>query len=131
MALRCLGGLVLGMLVAGILLIVLMRSADRGQILFALVASFALGVLASQQVLPGPGSLVAWLIPMLVAILFYAFAWASIGRAGSDWTDVPFYARALPIDWLTAGGGGALLGYWISARVHEMRHAERAAQGGA
>ena len=38
---------------------------------------------------------------------------------------VPLYARALPLDWLTAGSAGALLGYWLSARVHELKLLEK------
>jgi hypothetical protein len=39
------------------------------------------------------------------------------------------YAYALPIDWMTVGEGGALLGYWVSQRIHEIRHFEKAQKG--
>ena len=34
------------------------------------------------------------------------------------------YARVLPIDWLTFGIGGGLLGHWLSSRMHEAKHIE-------
>ena len=108
--------------VAVIVLLLLMRSADRGQIIFALVASFTVGVFAGQQAFPTSHGLVALVLPMFIAVGFYAVAWlvATPGQA-ADWSKVSVLFRALPVDWLTAGGGGALLGFWASQRVHEFR----------
>jgi len=121
--LRAVGFLIVGMAVGAALLLVLTRSADRGQVLFALVASFLLGSLMAQQTFPTPYGIVAWAMPMLTAVIVYWCAGSvSAAAAASDWTRVPLCGRALPVDWLTAGGGGALLGHWISARIHEQRH---------
>lgn len=123
-ALSCLG---LGLLISVVLMLLLLRSAERGQILFALFFSFGIGVLISHQVFPTAFSAAAWLAPMIAAVLFYTLAaFAPIPDTPQGWTNVPLYARALPIDWLTAGAGGALLGYWISWRIHELRILERA-----
>ena len=109
--------------VAVLLLLLLLRSADRGQIIFALIASFTIGVFVAQQAFPSPHGLVAMVLPMLTAVGFYAVGWAgAVSGQAADWTTVSILYRALPIDWFTAGGGGALLGFWISQRVHEFRH---------
>jgi len=118
-AVACAG---LATVVSVLLLFALLRSADRGQIIFALVASFSLGVFAGQQVFPSPHSLVIFILPMLVAVGFYTVAWAFVTPGEIvNWAKVNVLFRALPVDWLTAGGGGALLGFWASQRVHEFR----------
>lgn len=126
---RCLNFMMLALIVAIVLLMLLMRSADRGQILFALLGGSATAVMVAHQVFPAPYSIVAAAVPVLTAVLFYALAaLTSIGGSAHAWIDVPLYARALPVDWLTAGTGGAVLGYWISARIHESRLMEQLEQ---
>ncbi|HUT60164.1 MAG TPA: hypothetical protein VNA25_20145 [Phycisphaerae bacterium] len=123
-ALACLG---LGLLIAVVVLLLVLRSAERGQILFALALSFGAGVLISHQVFPTGFSAAAWLAPMIAAVFFYALAaFAPIPDTPQGWISVPLYARALPIDWLSAGAGGGLLGYWISWRIHELRILDKA-----
>ncbi len=108
------------------LLWVLMQSAERGQILFAILASFTLAALLAHQVLPSKHGMLVWILPFVVAAFLYAIAAGlSLGDGPLAWSAVPLRARALPIDWLTAGAGGAYLGYWLSARIHEMRFIEK------
>jgi len=127
---RSIACLLLGMLIAVILLLLLMRSGDRGQALFALLMSFVVGVMVAHQVFPSPYSVVAWTMPVATAIVFYVlFALSSMSGSSNAWTRVPFYAYALPIDWMTVGAGGALLGFWISQRIHEIRHFEKLEDG--
>ena len=57
--------------------------------------------------------------------LLYTLAAAAAGSQPDAWARVNDYSRALPVDWLTAGSGGAVLGYWISERLHEMKYIER------
>ena len=120
---RCFACVAMAGVIAVVILMVVMRSADRGQIIFALVASFTAGVFFAHQAFPQPHALIVWVLPMVIAIGFYAAAWlvATPGQA-ADWAKVNVLFRALPVDWLTAGGGGALLGFWASHRVHEFRH---------
>lgn len=117
---------VCGLLISMVLLVVLMQSSDRGQNLFAMLASFTLGILIAHQVLPVPNSLFCWAMPIPAGILFYLLAsFTSVPGPKQAWMDVHHYAQALPIDWITVGSGGAVLGFWISERIHEMRHFEK------
>ncbi len=120
---RCAACIAMASVIAVVILTVVLRSADRGQIIFALVASFTAGVFFAHQAFPQPYALVVWILPMVISVGFYATAWlvATPGQA-TDWSKVNVLFRALPVDWLTAGGGGALLGFWASHRVHEFRH---------
>jgi hypothetical protein len=116
-------------LYSSILLMLLMRSSHRGQIIFALFASFLLATLIAHQQFATRFSLAAWAAPLVTGIVFYMLAMASSGNTGTNiWIEVQPFARALPIDWMTAGAGGSVLGYWISERIHELRHIERHAE---
>lgn len=117
------------LIVAAVLVMCLMRSAQRGQILFALLAAFFLAVLIAHQLFPTPYARAAWALPIVLAVCSYALAVAAgIGTPPQGWIDVRNYARALPLDWLTAGCGGAMLGHWVSARVYEARHFDKQQQ---
>ncbi|MCK5557090.1 MAG: hypothetical protein KAJ01_01845 [Candidatus Hydrogenedentes bacterium] len=109
---RGLGCLFSGVLGGIILLVLLMQSTERGQILFALFVGFILAAMFAHHLFPVRTFFVAWMMPILTAVLFYALA--VISGTGNR----PQY-QALPIDWLTAGAGGAILGFWISGRRRE------------
>lgn len=101
--------------VAGVILVsLLMPSAQRGQILFSLFAGFTLAALAAQHLFPTRAMFVAWLMPVLTAIIFYLLAGLTRGSIRPQY-------EALPIDWITAGCSGALLGFWIAGRMRESR----------
>jgi len=116
-------------LYGSILLMLLMRSTHRGQIVFALFASFLLATLIAHQQFATQFSVVSWASALLTGVIFYMLAIASSGHVGTNvWIKVQPFARALPIDWMTAGGAGGVLGYWISERIHELKHIERHAE---
>ena len=111
------------------LLFVVMQSPQRGQIIFALFASFLVAAMVAHHKFPTPYMIVAWVMPVLVAVVFYALAaLTDIGNLPQGWVDVPLYARALPVDWITAGGGGSIVGVWISHRIREAHHFEKIEQ---
>jgi hypothetical protein len=127
--LRSLLCLVAGTAIAGAVTLLLLQSPARGQMLFAVFAGSTLGFLAAHQIAPTPIAAAAWLGPIILAIGLYALAAASGDGSGPKaWLSMPLYARVLPVDWLTMGCGGSLLGYWISGRVHELRHTEKKAK---
>lgn len=106
---------------------VLLQSAHRGQVLFALLASFAVAAWLANRLLPAPHVEAYLLAPLVAAVLFYALASvASYGSQPEAWANVPLYARALPIDWLTAGCGGAMLGCWIGQRMEDAKLLDQA-----
>jgi hypothetical protein len=117
--------LVMAGLIACAMLWVLMESDERGQTIFAILVSFTVAVLIAHYTTPAPYPLVAWVLPLVLGVAFYLLgAMTQTGAFPQDWTLVPKYARALPIDWMTFGIGGGLLGYWFSARLHEGKHIE-------
>ena len=126
-ALRCtLYCLAATVLYSSILLMLLMRSPSRGQIVFALFTSFLVATLIAHQQFATQFSVVSWGSAMITGLLFYVLAIASSGQADTNsWINVQMFARALPVDWMTVGGAGGVLGYWISERIHELRHIER------
>ncbi len=112
-----------GVLIAIVLLLLFIRSADRGQILFGLLGSFFIGYLVAHQLIPANHVLLAPVGAAAVAVVLYVLGAGSIvGSNPQSWMSAPFYARALPIDWMTFGAGGGVLGYWVSERIHEARH---------
>ena len=124
---ECLGCMGVTVLVAMVLMQLFLQSPDRGQIIFALFMSFTVAALVGHQVFPTRYGLAVWVLPLAAAIVFYALAsLAQLSATTIGWLRVPLYAQALPVDWLTAGCGGAVLGYWISWRIHELRLMEAA-----
>jgi len=127
MLVRCAYCLGLALLVSAVGMI-LMQSAQRGQILFALLAGCGVGAFVAMRVFPTPCGFPVLAAPVLLAIATYALT-AATGRVGSGaWISVPYYARALPIDWMTAGAGGAVLGFWIDQRMRDARKIQSAEQ---
>lgn len=123
------GALLMQLVIALPLLTFLCRDTARGQVLFALGASFFLAAMATHQVFPVRPAAMFWLPPLLVGTLVLAMG-GQPAEPGPDWylalmvrKSVPLRA-ALPIDWLAAGAGGGLLGLWVSLRIHDNRRQE-------
>jgi len=113
--------LVIGMAVV----MLLMQSAKRGQILFALVAGFFVATLIAEHLLSSRHSPAVLIAPVLAGVLSYLLgAITSIDHSPVGWANVKLYARALPIDWLFAGGAGVLLACWVRHRKHEWKRME-------
>jgi hypothetical protein len=112
---------------AAALLWLLAQSADRGQILFAVFAGCFLSTMLAYHVFPSRCSSPAWAAAVVLGAGSYVLAAvnaATFQSGPATWVDVPACFQALPVDWLTAGAGGALLGYWVSSRMHESKFLE-------
>ena len=118
----CLYSLALSVAIAMVVLLLLLRSPDRGQIVFAVAGSMFVGTLVANQAFPAPSALPAAVLPVICAVALYAVAAFKCAGGVDAWMNVPLYGRVLPVDWVIAGGAGAVFGYWVSARLHESRH---------
>ena len=108
----------------------LARSGDRGQILFALLAGSFLATLVAYQLFPSRLNWAAWASPLAAGAAFYVLAAVGAPRTGCGaWMSVYNSSQALPIDWITAGLGGALLGFWGSSRLHEGKFLDQCDDG--
>lgn len=115
--------LLLGMLLGSVIFF----SADRGQILFALAVSFFLASAAASYFFPSTLSAPCWLAPILLGVAMYLKQYALGGLDTLNWTQVDLWVHALPVDWLTAGCGGAVGGYWLSRRLLDMKEMSKGA----
>ncbi|MDY7009797.1 MAG: hypothetical protein SVV80_03490 [Planctomycetota bacterium] len=121
------GAVIMELAIAMLLLVITFRSTDRGQVAFALAASFFVSALAAHQIFPIRTVVPLWFGPILMAVLVFALGWAgsNAGGVGPAWQSALISARnlplraALPVDWMALGAGGAVAGFWISSRMHE------------
>ncbi len=124
------GAVIMELAVAMLMLIITFRSTDRGQIAFALAASFFVAALAAHQTFPIRTVVPVWFGPILMAVLVFALGWVGAGGGsglGPAWQSALMAARnlplraALPIDWMSFGASGAVAGFWLSSRMKEAR----------
>lgn len=121
----CMAVMVIG---GAILIAILCRTGQRQQVLFAIFTGFMLMAMSIHQIFPTACSTIFWVSPIIVGLAVYALAASacqSLGGSATSWIDVPHLARALPVDWLTMGSGGGLVGYLVSARLHEGKILEQ------
>jgi hypothetical protein len=112
--------------IGALLLLVLLQSSQRGQVIFAVLVSFSLAALIAHQLYPVPLSLIPMAAPIILGSAFYILAATAVqGASHGAWMTVPLYANVLPIDWITLGCGGVMIGFWISSRIHENRYLEQ------
>jgi len=126
-------GAAMTLVIALVLLGVLLQSDQRRQLLFAVFGSFLVASLIAHYVFPSGCSVIYWLMPALIGL-----GACGLGMLASETLDpriptdilerIPGKARALPIDWLAAGGAGAAIGYLISIRLHEAKIVEHMAE---
>jgi hypothetical protein len=115
---KALGGAALGTVLGLALVSILLQSHMRGQVIFALGAAFLLAGMVLRQLAGGRWVGLASLMPIIAGPVFYAVGMLNAGR-GVNLITWPEPMRVLPIDWLTAGCGGALLGFWMAGRMKE------------
>ncbi len=115
-----------GLVVCLALALVIIRSSDRGQIVFAVAVSSLLASLIAYHAISVPTSIVAFVIPPAAGLVLYILAaFSAISGNPPTWSDIPFYAHVLPVDWLTAGCAGSLVGYLTSVRIIEGKFLHR------
>ncbi|MCD4823456.1 MAG: hypothetical protein K8S55_02530 [Phycisphaerae bacterium] len=118
---RLAGCLAVGVAVGIVLVNIILQSPARWQILFGLFASFLLAAILANYLFPVSCWCVFWIMPIVAAVVLYACA--ALGdspTSGVGLANVRPIFQVLPIDWLTAGCGGAMLGVWISERLREV-----------
>jgi hypothetical protein len=116
---------------AAILLKLTLATAERGQVIFALIASFYCSTVFAHQVSSCRHAYVYLVGPPLVALAGYVLALAGVYLAGQPFPLSPanlapnFLVRALPIDYASAGTLGVLMGLVTSFRIQYARALER------
>lgn len=111
--------------ISTVLILLLARSMDRGQVLFALFAGCGGAAMLAQTVVPVKSNLAALAAPLVVGACLYVLAAVGAVETGPQaWMAVPAYAQALPIDWVTAALGGSMLGEWAILRMREAKAME-------
>ena len=128
--------------VSGLLTVVLVRSAEPGQVVGGLVVAFAVGGLIGRMVLPVEGAAGVVVAPVLVALGGYAVAWIGQRGAGAGTGEggrallaalyggeLPGPALALPWHYLSAGVLGGATGLGL-AQVLERAKGRAVAGGG-
>ncbi len=113
--------------VSGLILsAVLMRTDERGQILFSLFAGYTAASLLAYHFFPSGCLASSWGGAAIGACVIYLAA--SLGEGGSVWVEIAPITETLPVDWITAGSGGSLMGSWIGARMADYRLSEAIAE---
>lgn len=108
-----------------LLLLALLRSNDKAQALAAIGLASLVGSLVAHSLFSLTPSVWMWSAPIVAGFIGYLIGFAvpghwMIGQPAWDMT------RAIPMDYVSAGPAGALIGYWISRRWHAGRQQETA-----
>lgn len=96
-------------------------SNDRMQIVFSLILSFFAAALAAGYLFPSRTSLPCLAAPVLMGIILYAVSARMPYSGVLTWSELGPWAHVLPLDWISAGCGGAVGGYWLSCRLLEAK----------
>jgi hypothetical protein len=117
-------------------MLLLVQTDSKTQVLWSLaVASFAGAALAHflYPVSPSPW---LWVGPLLVGLVGYVTAYMKLDPSDVTWRTGQLHfplaalVRPLPVDYLTAGTAGAVLGYWVSRKWHQQQ-VDESAEGAA
>lgn len=103
-------------------IIVLLQSDAKMQSLAAVGIASWTGAVAAYYLYPVHPSPWLWVGPMIVGTFGYTFTSFQIAPDDTAWRTghlthtLSHLARAIPLDYATAGPAGAILGYWMSRR---------------
>jgi hypothetical protein len=110
--------------VMALLMILLVKSDRKAQVLWSVGISSFLATIAAHNIAPSRPSVWYWGGPLVVGVIGYVLTYASgdpswqVGIVGG-W--VPELARPLPLDYAGAGTAGAIIAYWMSRRWQRAR----------
>lgn len=106
---------------AAAIMMLLLRNSAKGQALFACFAAFAGGAFLAQQFFPKTPAWAVWMAAPLAGAAIFLIANADPRFPGHV---LLAPARALPLDYLSAGVPGAIVGYYSSLKwqIHQMVH---------
>jgi hypothetical protein len=105
---------------------VLAGSACRGQLVFAAFAAFWLASVAAYHMYPVTDSFPAWIMPVIVGAVYFLIAMFTSSAINPDqWEKLRNVFQILPVDWIFAGGAGAMFGLWSSDRAKETQIIEK------
>jgi hypothetical protein len=107
---------------AAIVMFLCVTDAKQQALASIFIASF-IGAVAAHSFFAAEPSIWCWAGPLMVGLIGYVWAYASPGNWQIGKVAVPL-ARALPLDWASAGPAGAILGYWMSRRWQRATHEE-------
>jgi hypothetical protein len=116
--------------VMALCMFLLAQTDAKPQAIFAVGVSAFTGALAAYYMYPISPSPWLWVGPLVVGTVGYILAYFNIAPTDDLWKTGQLnyamapLARALPIDYATAGPAGAILGYWMSRRWHRQRLAD-------
>ncbi len=118
-------GLLLTGLAAALVLAILLKSQDPGQVLFACFIAFAAGGFVAGMAVPLAADWSIWLAVPATALVGY---WIAASGMAAFPGQVPllhgspvYLARGLPVYYVSAGWAGAMTGFYTALRVH-YRH---------
>lgn len=111
---------------SGLLCWVVLKSTDAGQVFGALVVGFMLGALIAYQIVSQPNPTAVLLSPCLVAVAAYGYTWWKLGSYESmmlalNSDTLPTLARALPMQYASAGVAGCVLGVTLAQAIEHAR----------
>jgi hypothetical protein len=110
---------ILALLVTSVIMAILVyfiaQTDDKKQALAAVGLAAFLATAGAHSMVPVSPSIFYWLAPMIVAIGGYFSAHGSPGAWSIGEIQQPL-ARALPLDYASAGTIGSVIGYWMSRR---------------
>lgn len=99
-----------------LLVALLVRSTQKAQVLIMVFVSGAIATALGGRFFHRPRLAALTCVgPMLVGVIGYLLAWSDPGLLAIGLVDQPL-ARALPLDYASAGCAGAILGGWFGAK---------------
>ncbi len=99
----------------------LLQSDAKKQVLAGLCVSAFIATLVSCQFAPLVDGVCYWLVPAIVGVIGYLFAFLSPDgyTIGETHGFLAPLARALPLDYITLGTAGSVLGFWTARKWKE------------